>query len=181
MAVGGRLFFALSDPHQGVRTVEQRSLLRPTQLFFRTCRSLVNSCTAKIKQHRGADLPVIVAIAFNDFLTRPDEFDMGEVLLGTSIWNVSTGNLQEAEYGRKVDGLWTEERRTARSNCAAVIDCDHCSVTSPVPTRAVCWSNPHVSLPGFDRRWPFARRWFDLPHDPALKSSAGLPTGAAFG
>lgn len=68
---------------------------------------LRRSVKDKVRQHRTADLPLIVAVSFNDFLTAPGEFEIVEALAGTSFYRVPTNGEQEVVQGRHSNGLWS--------------------------------------------------------------------------
>lgn len=117
----------------------------------------------KLQQHKTADLPVVVAVSFADFLTQQDELDTTECLLGDLRWRVSRSNPAVQQQYFDDNGLWTEPGRSAAERCPAVIMCKECGPGGLDGLEPVLWRNPFCEVTPFAKHWAGPQRYWKWP------------------
>lgn len=143
-AVPARLVGALSTGAFSLSPMEMRSVI-----------------SRKMRQHATTALPVLVAISFLDFASRPDEDDLLEVQLGELQYVVPIQSNEDIRVRRKPNGLWTSTNGTTRRRGLGILSVMDCYVWSLPKVRATLWQNPSAMAESFVRRWPLSRCYWN--------------------
>lgn len=99
----------------------------------------------KQRQHRGVELPLIVAIATNDFLTAPEEDELRDALFGSVCAGQQSGTGESQSGERNSELVWAARGGRGRIAPIAIIHVNHCYPTGLAESFAVLWRNPWVS------------------------------------
>lgn len=111
----------------------------------------------KLRQHRGCDLPLVVAVAFNDPLTAPDREEVSEALVGSVVLTVSTRGDPKPAPRRKWDGIWCRSGRSWAADPIGVICTSACCIWSLDKIDVCLWDNPSLPENALLRPWPMTR------------------------
>lgn len=116
----------------------------------------------KLRQHKDAQLPIVVAVSFEDFLTIPDDDMIAMSLLGRPEYCDPRGAFSMGRLRRQRNGLWTTHGGAAVARCPAVITCGWCLPWCLPDVKPVLWNNPWEPLLAFSARWLAAQRSWEL-------------------
>lgn len=115
----------------------------------------------KLSQHHDLPYPLLVFVAFNDLMTRPDHNDVVSALYGTTC-ETRSGEVVKAMRAR--DGVWTDERERP----LAVVTCVNIFGWNMLNRDLTLWKNPTLESIALHRRWKF--RMEGRPSEPPMRS-----------
>ncbi len=141
---------------------------------------LRESIRGKRRQHKHSDLPLVVAVAANDFVTEPNQGDIAEALAGTVVHTVTWGDPEHrAVPSRQADGIWPLRDGKRPRDPIGIIMASVCRIRNLATIRACLWDNPWLSESELLRPWSLDRAYWDT--DGSLRQDARVAAAELLG
>jgi len=144
---------ALRDPMESFD--DPFGMISTGRFEFEDTNTIQREVRKKIGQHRGLDLPLVVAVTSHDALcSMSDEF--------ASLMLVGETRLLKNPPPHVRNGLWGDSKRSAISKCPAVLLCHACLPWALGRVGPTLWSNPSRPLPALVEQWRCKSRTWDV-------------------
>lgn len=123
----------------------------------------------KVRHYRGLDLPLVVAVAFNDFHVQPTDDEIAKALLGDLKLGDAWPDAPDV-YPRNDKGIWCRDSPEKHGSPVGVIYVPGCYPSGLAMPRVCLWDNPSIDASTLFRPWPLTRvGWPDRRDQPTVR------------